>query len=334
MIDSFYFHKEGATNQLRISCTQLFILAGILFVLISCNQDNVVVKDDEQNLPRYLSRFNMFEYSINANDLTETHYYPLNFASRWAQIETRISENVEGSAIFTLNDSSSATIRVDTFLLTGIYHIVDIVGRPASILVGFQNFTGDIHYTITAQVTGNGLRVDEFPQAPGTCWTYSVYDSVNGTTDTLDVTVLHDTVVNTIAATLWQFAYRSHTDTQYVSSVEDTIRFYEPPLFENHKYIFPLEVGIGWSGDYAVDTSIVLLTENVSVPAGVFPNSFLVKEIRYTPLQSVVESYVWLAQNVGVVKLRRKIYDWRFPDNGTTWELIHQPAPIESRGEI
>lgn len=188
-------------------------------------------------------KLNAFSYAINAQRLTRTETIPLCFTLSRLQIVATVSYGATGSATFVLRDRSQQIFHADTLKLPGSYHILPGSGVPASIAVSFANFTGVLTYMLLGFTNFDTMSVHEFPTSIGSQWKYAVYDSLAQQRDTLVVTILGRTVLpGDIPAFIWQFAYRSRIDTQYVSTLADTVRFYTSSFDEwsQPNYVFPL----------------------------------------------------------------------------------------------
>jgi hypothetical protein len=104
---------------------------------------------------------------------------------------------------------------------------------------------------------GNSNAQDQFPNKVGDEWHYLVKDTTfhpGLNTDTSSVQYNVDVLIvgtvklaNGITATIWQFNYPDHVDTNYVYQSEDTIKFFDHNItYLLGQYIFPFTSGSSW----------------------------------------------------------------------------------------
>ena len=96
------------------------------------------------------------------------------------------------------------------------------------------------------------------------------------------------------------------------------MRFYSSWNFQTARtvYIFPLEVGKEWRGDFATDSCRVVEKGEVEVPAGNFQKGYRLQEawFGYNDFGNIT---TWLVPNVGIVKINQKGYYFN-----QKWELL------------
>lgn len=170
----------------------------------------------------------------------------------------------------------------------------------------------------------DGNVISDFPNKVGNVWTYSSYDSLANQSDTVIVRIVGQTTIpENKSVTVWQKSFGSHIDTVFVSISFDTVRIIPEAHINsqwvNTKYLFPLEVGKAWRGDFVSDTSTVVENRSITVIAGSFPNAFRIEE-RWSALNDYGAVSTWFVPKVGIVKLHRR--EWGFGFSNETWELL------------
>lgn len=300
------------------------VLAAAL--LVSCNKNEVVIEGGEGfNMPSVASTLNAFSYSVNAQRLGGSQTIPLTFNKNRLYISAAVSHLTQGHAIFALRDQANGLIHADTFRLAGMYQVLMVVGLPASITVSFQNFSGNIQYALVADSLIPAFHASDFPNSRGSVWGYVRFDSVANSTDSVRIHVMDDILLpGKVAAKIWtRISFPSVAiDTVYVGRSNDTVRIYRlsTDLWNNTKYVFPLQVGKRWLGDFAGDSSVVTQVGLLTTPAGTFTNGFLVEE-SWGLLNDYGRVETWLVPNVGIVKLHRKEHGFTGFVN-ERWELL------------
>lgn len=161
----------------------------------------------------------------------------------------------------------------------------------------------------------------DFPNTNGTWWAYFYYDSLSNYSDTVIVNVFRDTLVNNEALKLWKIYFRNRTETNYVKIRGDTLRIYDDlqTYWITSKYVFPLELGNGWKGDFISDTNQVIDKTNIKIKAGTFSNSFLIKE-TWKGFNASGQIKTWFVPGIGVVK--KHFTGGNFDVANIYWELI------------
>mgnify|MGYP001044051904 CR=1 FL=1 len=152
---------------------------------------------------------------------------------------------------------------------------------------------------------------ETFPTTVGSTWVYEWTDHLRSETDTVLVTVTGTRDVPPWgSAKVLVTQHKSWSDTMYVVSTADTVRFIPGRYlgFGRATFVLPLQVGARWSIGF-VDSSWVAQGGPVSVPAGVFHEAFLVEQ-RYGPIfNSFLSANTWVVQGVGIVREDRREYD-------------------------
>jgi hypothetical protein len=143
-----------------------------------------------------------------------------------------------------------------------------------------------------------------FPVAVGMLWTYEVYDSLTGKTDTVLVSVT-DTFTFENGQQTYQWRFKSSDDILIKKSIlsGDTFAFFGRAGvdFPEEYFIFPLELGNEWTGPRWGDTSIVSDSGLVSVPAGDFAVAFLIDRRWNLDFEGGGNrSETWIVPEVGV----------------------------------
>jgi len=236
------------------------------------------------------------------------------------QISATVSSGATGSAVIVVRNQAQQVIHADTFRLPGMYVVVSASGVPSSVTVSLANFTGTLTYTLMGMGNFNVMTLNEFPTRTGSQWTYAVYDSLAQRRDTLVVTIFGQTVLTgNIPAWIWQLAYRSRIDTQYVSISGDTVRFYLGySQWTQPNYLFPLWLSKVWQL-VPMESTTVTQIGWVETPAGSFPNAYLVEK-EWRGYNDYGTLRTWLVPNIGIVKLHRRgtSFGWA----NVLWELM------------
>jgi hypothetical protein len=161
----------------------------------------------------------------------------------------------------------------------------------------------------------------DFPNNIGNKWVYSFYDSLSNKSDYLTITIVGQTADK--SAAIWQFKYPDRIDTQYVSASHDTIQF-NPYISSswfsyNNKIPFPLQVGNGWRGNYANDSTYVAEINSITVPAGTFTNAYKIVE-GWGGFNDYGLIITWFVPKVGIVSRYHK--GWSFGMANETFTLV------------
>jgi len=180
-----------------------------------------------------------------------------------------------------------------------------------------------IEYDLTTFV------IDQFPNKVGNRWIYEEKDSVYYHHDSVIIT--YDTVTVTIvdegrlemgdSFTVWEYVNSMSTDTLFVVTQENHIRFHTmySPLWDLY-YEFPLAVGRSWGIDYFVPVPEVIDKETVIAPLRIFESAFHQKT-NGGAFNDYWSQDDWLVPEIGIVKSTR----WQFgfiPSMNRTRTLI------------
>lgn len=170
----------------------------------------------------------------------------------------------------------------------------------------------------------DGGSILDFPNKVGNVWTYSLFDSLSHQSDTVTVRIVGQTTIpGNKPATVWQKTFRSHVDTEFVFISSDTVRIISKAninaQWDNTKYLFPLQIGKRWRGDFVTDTSTVVENRAITVIAGTFPDAFGIEE-RWGAFNDYGSVTTWFVPKVGIVKMHRR--EWGFVFSNETWELL------------
>jgi hypothetical protein len=163
----------------------------------------------------------------------------------------------------------------------------------------------------------------DFPSIIGTQFVFLFVNNLSITSDTVIVSIVGNTTFDeNKQATVWEYEFSSKTDTEYVYFSGDTVKVYDDlsSWWINTKYVFPLELGKGWKGDFATDTSTVFDITSISVPAGDFSNAFVIEE-AWAVTNEYGHVVTWFVPKVGIVKKLHREIAWTYWVD-TEWELI------------
>lgn len=168
----------------------------------------------------------------------------------------------------------------------------------------------------------NKTAIKEFPNEIGNEWIYFYYDSLNFYADTVNVKIVGEIEFNGgRKAKIWEYHFKTKIDTKYVEISGDTVRIYDhlDNLRINTKYIFPLEVGKGWKGDFPNDSTSVIDKTSIYLNGMRFQSCYILKRIW-----GAVNNYglvtTWFVPGVGVVK--RHHLGLSFGTANVYWELL------------
>lgn len=166
------------------------------------------------------------------------------------------------------------------------------------------------------------IETNYFPNTIGTKWFYFYYDSLTNYSDTVIVQVVGDTIFDgNRKARIWEYRFRTSTERKYVVISGDTVVIGNNlnNTWANTKYILPFEVGNKWAGDFYSDSNYVIEKVPVTVMAGHFPESYLIKEF-WGVVNDYGLIYSWFVPGVGIVKKHH--LGWSFGMANIYWELM------------
>ena len=173
------------------------------------------------------------------------------------------------------------------------------------------------------------FTIDQFPMKPGTQWTYAVVDSGQTTSrDTVTITVLENLrLPPRRLPTLWQIRYRNHVDTVRVLLERDTLTIDAGNWPGTRTIYFPLEDGKRWGYNYGLGgDSVVVAIRSAFVPAGYFPDAFVVQEHAFQvgPVRHFFAE-TWLVPGIGIVRITSNEAD--ILGRKVEWALIRYYFP-------
>jgi hypothetical protein len=175
----------------------------------------------------------------------------------------------------------------------------------------------------TSNTNPKPADTDVFPNKVGDKWTYSVYDSLSGTTDTLNVQIVGTTLnTNNKSLKIWIFNSRFFNDSLFVSVTDSAVIFYEDrnATLLNQVFEFPLEINKYWMNpNLQFDSTMVTAKESVTVPSGTYPDAYRL-ERTWLSLNVHGHSKTWFVNNIGIVKLYERIQG--FDNINQTRELL------------
>lgn len=170
----------------------------------------------------------------------------------------------------------------------------------------------------------NTQASEYFPNAVGDYWEYQVHDSSDvqqHPTSSRDYTVTV-TVAGTkkmadgLNANIWQYKYPWGDDTNYVRTIQDTIKIFENAYSSTIEYLkypriiyfIPFYNQERWTGKLiGIDTFYVDEELNVSSPFFSFDSCFKIHEYYAGPNIEVKDDY-WLKPNIGLIKKYKNEY--------------------------
>ena len=165
---------------------------------------------------------------------------------------------------------------------------------------------------------------DSFPLSVGSTWKYAIYDSIKHRTDTVVVSIVDSTFLETgTAATMWHYAYSRSSDVQYVAQSGDSILVYGSPDVSSLSLvlILPLEVGLQWTTS-PPGSMKVTAQEQFKAPGGLSLPAFRVEQHPFIGNFYGGTTY-WYVPDIGLVRMRRSWTDTMAGDRmNTMWELL------------
>lgn len=308
------------------------VIGSCLALFLSCNENNVLVNTPYpgQNSPTITVAQNAFTFSVNAVALSFLSSGGLSFTGDSLVYTLSVAGYQGGTGLVKVMDEAGNTILSDSLNSSRTIDNMLVWGRiPAGYYISLENFTGRVSLALTGSQSTQVFALQDFPNTLGTSWTYGTFDSLTRQTDTAVVTVSGHTILpNTKSVTVWQTAYRSRTDSQYVSVSGDTVTVYYRS--DVTVYVFPFHVGQGWKGPSGNDSNMVTQRGTISVPAGSFQNGFRIQR-ALSGLNVRKQSSVWLVPLIGIVDVHQTTVGFEFEN--TTWRLLayHIVPPHLSR---
>lgn len=179
----------------------------------------------------------------------------------------------------------------------------------------------------------NTTASEYFPNLIGDYWEYNVHDSTAGYTVvenyTVKVTIVGITkLIDGNDAYVWQYAYPSLIDTNYIRIVGDTVKIFDLTYsrtlrdlqFPRKIFIIPFSNEQRWDGKLLLTDSFhVYPIESIATNAGRFTNCFRIYHYYLAPNTEYIDNY-WFKQNVGFIKMDFKHYMLN-PRTYQTWTL-------------
>jgi len=151
----------------------------------------------------------------------------------------------------------------------------------------------------------------EFPLQVGSKWTYVHFDSLSSVADTLTVSITSERAMNDGSYEyIWRFRSPTKTVSCPVILGGTTVEFPRTPFenMERMKFYFPLK-------------DLNVPRPKIVVPAGSFPNSFLIKQSSHEPNTQNFFQY-WISSGVGFVRISTQIFETLSGRHTVeTWEL-------------
>lgn len=179
----------------------------------------------------------------------------------------------------------------------------------------------------------NTASSEYFPNTIGNYWEYQLQDSTSGyptsASYTVKVTISGiQKLVDGNDAFIWKYEYPSHTDTNFIRIVGDTVKvfdlFYSSSLryleFPRKIFILPLYDGQQWDGKLLViDNFHVYNAPVVKTGAGSFTDCLNIYHYYLAPNTEYTDSYIF-KPNVGFVQISNDHYVMS-PRTFQTWNL-------------
>jgi hypothetical protein len=176
--------------------------------------------------------------------------------------------------------------------------------------------------------------ISEFPNEIGNHWRYLyTWNTAIVQKDTIDVDIVGTRLLPSgQIAKVWAYKVQSNTytvlnDTNYVvtdsQQVKVYLRSYGSVYYEKKRYKLPLTVGNQWTipTNYK-DTTWVLGNTSITVPGGIFANTYQLRQERKPFINSWTNNDIWLSPQVGLVKFYQEEYNLGGVFGNGLWELI------------
>jgi hypothetical protein len=177
--------------------------------------------------------------------------------------------------------------------------------------------------------------ISEFPNEIGNHWRYLyTWNTANVQRDTIDVDIVGTRLMPSgQTAKVWAYKVQSNTypvlsDTNYVvidsQLVKIYLKSYGSTYYEKKRYKLPLTVGNLWTipTNYK-DTTWVLGNYAVTVPGGLFKNTYQLRQERKPFINSWTNNDMWISPQVGLVKFYQAEYNLGGVFGNGLWELIN-----------
>lgn len=159
--------------------------------------------------------------------------------------------------------------------------------------------------------------IEDFPNNPGSWWSYAYYDSLNASADTVLVKVLEKGIQSD--TTIWQYTFKTHTDTHLVLAKKDTVKIFSILGYSMPRtiFVFPMDSTSVWLNFLYRDS--VISQQAIEVAAGNFEKAIVIKE-EWGAFNDYGQITSWFVPGVGIVK--KKHIGWSFGLANNTWELL------------
>ncbi len=170
-------------------------------------------------------------------------------------------------------------------------------------IIGITAFScGNEKQPLPNPLPANHLTAKEaFPNQIGDSWTYSVFDSITRTTQTVEMKIVGDSLFkNGKTYKIWQYDL-SGKKADYVNITGDTIGIYTPLIFKT--YVFPFYLNKSW---IRLGKCKIIKIETINVPAGTFNDCYVIHRLTLS-YNYVLDEYVWFKPLVGIIK--RQAYE-------------------------
>ncbi|MCX6244984.1 MAG: hypothetical protein NTU98_09800 [Bacteroidetes bacterium] len=174
----------------------------------------------------------------------------------------------------------------------------------------------------------NTPQIDNFPNQVGYKWKYLVLINFDTVPDTLKVRIIGTKQLpNGENAKVWLLEYPDGSDTNFVTDINDTIKFYRHPysvpnqnslFYVFRTILFPLTVGKGWGGD--MDSTSVIAKDTVQTSAGIFTDAINIVTHQWGP-NYLYDENNWFVNKIGFVKTHIGLLDLGL-GYSESWDLL------------
>lgn len=171
-----------------------------------------------------------------------------------------------------------------------------------------------------------------YPTAIGTQWIYERIDSVRTVTDTVTITLVSQQALpdgRTAHIARYKTSDTLRYDTLFFEGDTATVRSGNGyTSWTTERYLFPLEIGRGWTASFQYDSVWVREKNLASTPAGQFYKAYRLERIVFF-LNYIHYDEIWFAPGYGVVKknLVRDFLDPYPAEQHDIWTLIDYTLP-------
>ena len=161
---------------------------------------------------------------------------------------------------------------------------------------------------------------DDFPNAEGDQWSYSRYDSINSTYDTVHV-IISDTIASgTTVQGIWDFTFTNSknpyvSDYYYRVSILSGTVIFENSLYglAEHRFLFPIQISDEWTleREFYHDTTRVVSSEDFILPDNSIRTAYrIIQHVGRPDGNSCSEAYYsfWIIPDIGIVRYRENVF--------------------------